>query len=175
VAHLFDNAHDETGEQQRHAPQRPRWVWAAGIAGLAILGIASAVLWRAWDDTLSFPSFASLAAPGPGPAAAPAAAPDTPVGSKEFRAFQQQIAGSLQSTAQLVAAQQAEIKRLSDQVSALTAKIDALQNPGSSAQAAVPVPPPAAPAAAARKKPAAAKPAPGISVGGAPLPPPSGR
>jgi len=139
-----------------------------------MLGIASAVLWRAWDDTLSFPSFASLAAPGAAPATAPAEVADKPVGSKEFRAAQQQVAGSLQATAQLVAAQQAEIKRLSDQVSALTAKIDALQNPAASAQAAVPPPPPAP--AAARKKPAAApKQPPGISVGGAPLPPPSGR
>lgn len=169
MAHLFDNAHDEPDERQRHAPQRPRWVWAAGVAGLAMLGIVSAVLWRAWDGGLpSLPSFASVAAPG----AAPAEAPDKPVGSKEFRAFQQQIAGSLQSTAQLVAAQQAEIKRLSDQVSALTAKIDTLAHPAASAQAAVPPPPPAP---AVRKKPAAAKPAPGISVGGAPLPPPSDR
>jgi uncharacterized coiled-coil protein SlyX len=171
VAHLFDNAPDEP--EQRHAPQRPRWVWAAGVAGFAILGIASALLWGAWNDSLpSLPSFASVTAPG----AAPAEAPDTPAGSKEFRAFQQQIADSLQSTAQLVAAQQAEIKRLSDQVSALTAKIDALAHPAASEQAAVAVPPPAAPPlSAARKKPAAAKPAPGISVGGAPLPPPSGR
>jgi uncharacterized coiled-coil protein SlyX len=171
VAHLFDNAHDEPDQRQRQAPQRPRWVWAASVAGLAILGMVSAFLWRAWDDGLpSLPSFASVAAPS----AAPAEAPDKPVGSKEFRAFQQQIAGSLQSTAQLVAAQQAEIKRLSDQVSALTGKIDALAHPAASAQAAVP-PPPAAPAAAARKKSAAPKQPAGISVGGAPLPPPSGR
>jgi hypothetical protein len=42
----------------------------------------------------------------------------------------------MQSTAQLVAAQQAEIKRLSHQVAALSAKIDALQPPAASAQAA---------------------------------------
>ncbi len=165
MAHLFDNAREEPDERQRHAPQRPRWVWAAGIAGLAIFGIVSALLWHAWGDSLpAFPSFASVTAP-----AAPAAeAPDKPVGSKEFLAFQQQIAASLQSTAQLVAAQQAEIKRLSDQVSVLGAKIDALQHPAASAQAAVPVPPAAAPAV--RKKPAAPKLPPGISTGGAPLP-----
>ena len=173
MAHLFDNAHDEPDQRQQHAPQRRRWVWAAGVAGLAILGIVSALLWSTWDGSLpSLPSFASLAAPG----AAPAEAPDTPVGSKEFRAAQQQVAGSLQSTAQLVTAQQAEIKRLSDQVAALTAKIDALQNPAASAQAAVPAPPPPPPPPlAARKKSAAPKQPPGISVGGAPLPPPSAR
>jgi len=94
---------------------------------------------------------------------------------KEFEVLQQQIATTTQSTAQSVAAQQAEIKRLSDQVSALAAKIEQLQNPAPSAQApAAPAPPPPA-TPAARKRPAAATPAPGISVGGAPLPPPSGR
>jgi uncharacterized coiled-coil protein SlyX len=170
VAHLFDNARDELDPQQQPAPQRRRWVWVAAVAGLAMSGSASALLYRAWGDSLpAFPSFASVAAPGaaaPGAAAPPAEPADTPVGSKEFRAFQQQIAGPLQSTAQLVAAQQAEIKRLSDRVAALAATIDALQHPAVSAQAAIPAP--AAPPA--RKKPAAAKLPPGISTGGAPLP-----
>jgi uncharacterized coiled-coil protein SlyX len=111
----------------------------------------------------------SVAAPG----AAPGEVPDKSVGLKDFQAFQQQITGTLQSTAQLVAAQQAEIKRLSDQVAALGATIDTLQRPAASAQAAAPAPPPAP--AAPRKKPAAPKQPPAISVGGAPLPPPSGR
>jgi uncharacterized coiled-coil protein SlyX len=104
--------------------------------------------------------------------AAPGAAPaeDKTVGLKDFQAFQQQITATLQSTAQLVAAQQAEIKRLSDQVAALGATIDTLQRPAASAQAAAPAPP--APVAA-RKKPAAPKQPPAISVGGAPLPPPT--
>ena len=174
MAHLFDNAHDDPDDRlQDDAPERPRWVWVAGVAGLAMAGIVSALLWRSYGDGLpSFPSFASVTAPAATPAAQ---APDKPVGSKDFQAFQQQIAASLQSTAQLVAAQQAEIKRMSDQVIALSAKIDTLQRPPASAQAAIPAPPPA-PAATVRKKPAAApKPAPAISVGGAPLPPPSGR
>ena len=106
--------------------------------------------------------------------AAPAEVADKTVGLKDFQAFQQQITGTLQSTAQLVAAQQAEIKRLSDQVAALTAKIDTLQRPAASAQAAAPAASPPAPVAA-RKKSAAPKQPPAISVGGAPLPPPSGR
>ena len=160
MAHLFDNAPDET-KLHPPAPQRRRWVPIAVVAGLALFGAASALLWHAWGNGLSaLPSFTSATAP------APAEVPDKTVGLKEFQGFQQQIAATVQSTAQLVAAQQAEIKRLSDQVSALTAKIDALQPPAASTQAAAPAPPPPA----ARKRPGAAKLPPGISTGGAPLP-----
>jgi uncharacterized coiled-coil protein SlyX len=124
------------------------------------------LLWHVWRDGLpALPSFTSATAP------APAEVPDKTVGLKEFQALQQQIAATAQSTGQLVAAQQAEIKRLSDQVSALAAKIETLQNPAASAQADAPAAPPAA--TAARKRPTSApKQPPGISVGGAPLPPP---
>lgn len=175
MAHLFDNAPDETHElHQPPPPQRRRWIPIAVVAGLAVFGVASALLWYVWRDGLpalpSLTSFTSVTAP----AAPPAEVQDKTIGLKEFQALQQQIAATTQSTAQLVAAQQAEIKRLSDQVSALAARIETLQNPAPSAQADAPAPPPAAPAA--RKRPAAApKQPPGISVGGAPLPPPSGR
>jgi uncharacterized coiled-coil protein SlyX len=166
VAHLFDNAPEEIEDLHQPVPERRRWVPIAVVAGLALLGSASALLWYVWGNGLpALPSFtSSVAAPG----AAPAEVPDKTVGLKDFQAFQQQIAATLQSTAQLVAAQQADIKRLSDQVAALTAKLDTLQNPATSAPAATPAPPPAP---AARKRPAAPKQPPGISVGGAPLPP----
>lgn len=175
MAHLFDNLPDDTGELHRPPPRRRRWVPIAVVAALAVLAVASASLWYVWGNGLpalpsfAWPSFTSATAP-----AAPAEVPDKTVGLKEFQALQQQIAATTQSTAQLVAAQQAEIKRLSDEVSALAAKIEQLQNPPPAAQApAASPPPPATPAA--RKRPAAARPAPGISVGGAPLPAPSGR
>jgi uncharacterized coiled-coil protein SlyX len=69
---------------------------------------------------------------------------------------QQQLAGQVQAATQLLASQQAEIKRLSDQLAALTGKIDALQQPATPA-----------PVAPVRKKPAAPAP-----VAGAPPPPP---
>jgi cell division protein FtsB len=164
VAHRFD---DDIDYELRREPERRRWVGVAVVAALAMFGVTSAMLWRAYSAGVPvLPSFASGAAPG---AASPAEVADKAVGFKEFQALQQQIAGSLQSSAQLVAAQQAEIKRLSDQVSALSAKIDALQRPAASAQAPVASPPPPPPPAA-RKKPAAAKLPPGISTGGAPLP-----
>jgi uncharacterized coiled-coil protein SlyX len=168
VAHLFDNAREEAEDLHQPAPGRRRWIPIAAAAGLALFGSGSAVLWHAWGGGLpALPSFTSSAESG----SAPAEIPDKTVGLKDFQAFQQQIAATVQSTAQLVAAQQAEIKRLSDQVAALGAKIDTLQRPAATAQAAAPVPPPAPPPApAARKKPAAAKLPPGISTGGAPLP-----
>ena len=167
MAHLFNNAPEEIEELHQPAPARRRWVPIAVVAGLALLGAASA--WYVWGDAL--PALPSFTSSGPAPGAAPAEAPDKTVGLKDFQAFQQQIAATMQSTAQLVAAQQAEIKRLSDQVAALSAKIDTLQPPAGSAQAAAPVAPPPPPPSAARKRPAAAKQPPGISVGGAPLPP----
>jgi uncharacterized coiled-coil protein SlyX len=165
VAHLFDNAPDEIEDPQHPAPARRRWVPVAVVAGLAMLGAASALLWNAWGNGL--PALPSFMSSGAAPGAAPTDVADKPVGLKDFQAFQQQIAGTLQSNAQLVAAQQAEIKRLSDQVAALSAKIDTLQRPAASAQGGAPDLPPLA----ARKKPAAAKLPPGISTGGAPLPP----
>ncbi len=165
MAHLFDNSPDDVEYETPEEPERRRWVPVAAAIGLAMLGSASAVLWNAWGSGLpAFPSFTSSSA-------APAEVPDKTVALKDFQAFQAQMAATLQSTGQLVAAQQAEIKRLSDQVAALAAKIDTLQRPAASAQAAVPAAPPPAPAPAApRKRPAAAKPPPGISTGGAPLP-----
>jgi uncharacterized coiled-coil protein SlyX len=165
VAHLFDNAPDAINDEAQEASQPRPWVLAGAVVGLAIFGSASALAWRAWGGGLPAVPFLALeTAPGPVPPAA-----DKALGSRDFVAFQQQIAGSQQSTAQLLAAQQAEIKRLSDQVSALTAKVDTLQHPPASAPTAIPQPvAPAAPAA--RKKSAASRPPPGISTGGAPLP-----
>ena len=167
MAHLFETAVEEPGERLVPPPRR-RWLWPAIVAGLAIVGIASAFAWHAFGGgPWTLPSFALETGQ---PAAPAVVAADKPVGLKDLQALQQQIAGPLQSNAQLLAAQQAEIKRLSDQVSALAAKVEALERPPASAQASLPasaVPAPAAP----RKKPAAPKTPAGISVGGAPLPP----
>jgi uncharacterized coiled-coil protein SlyX len=168
VAHLFETAVEEPGDRLV-PPARRRWIWPVVVAGLAILGTASAFAWRAYDGgPLTLPSFLS----GTGQTAVPpaVAAADKAVTLKDLQALQQQVAGPLQSNAQLLAAQQAEIKRLSDQVSALAAKVEALEHPPASAQASLPAPAPPA-TAAARKKPAAPKTPAGISVGGAPLTP----
>jgi uncharacterized coiled-coil protein SlyX len=169
---LFDNHPDDVGHETQPTPQRRPWIpIAVAAAALAVIGSGSAVLWHVYGGGFpALPSFAS----GTEPAGAPAVAADKPVGLKDLQAFQQQIAGPIQSTAQLLAAQQAEIKRLADQVAVLSAKVELLERPAA-AQAAMPAaqsaaPQPASPAP--RKRPAAPKPPDGISVGGAPLPPP---
>jgi hypothetical protein len=103
--------------------------------------------------------------------ATPDAAPvvDETVTRKDFQSFQKETADLLQSAAQGIEAEKADVKILSEQVAALTAKMDALERaaaavPAQAAVAAQPVP------VAPRKKTALIKPAGPISVGGVPLP-----
>jgi uncharacterized coiled-coil protein SlyX len=156
VTWLHDN---DTDYQPAEEPEGRRWVSTlVGALVLAMTGVASAFAWHAYGGS-PYPSFALGSA----------ATPETkPIGLDELHAFQQQSAAQMQSTAQALAAQQAEMKRLSDQVAAVSAKIDAIQSSIASARAAIPAAMPIAP-----KKPAKPKPPPArISTGGAPLPPP---
>lgn len=144
---------------------------------LACFGSGSALVARAYGMGLpTLPSFASGTSVASSTSAANSPAPVAvkPVALSDLQALQQQVAGSLQSTERLLAAQQAEIKRLSDQVVVLSGKLDLLQRPLSSAQAALPTQTPAPapkPVAAAKpKKPAQAQSTGTISTGGAPLP-----
>jgi hypothetical protein len=93
------------------------------------------------------------------------------VSLEDFRSFQQDLAAKLEAARRATADQQADLRRLADQISTLAAKMDNLQ----SAPVAVAVPAPAPvrpPIVAMSKKPAAPKKhASTISVGGAPLPP----
>jgi uncharacterized coiled-coil protein SlyX len=146
---------------------------------LVVLAGAAGFAWLTFGDRISeVPSLASTL----GSVAAPVAASDTGlVAASDFQAFQQQTSEALQSATQLLSAQQAELRRLSEQVSSLTAKIDLLQSTVTVASVKPPSPPspasatpspPPVPAAATtpRKKPVVPKPAGAISVGGAPLP-----
>jgi hypothetical protein len=163
VTYRADEDFDDAPDEKPRSRALVRVVVAVMLAGA---GSGSALLWRAYGIGLpAFPSFTTVAT-----TAAPVA--DKPVGLRDLQAFQQQIAGSVQSTEKLLTAQQAEIKRLSDQLSALSGKLDLLQRPVTSAQAALPSPAPKPVAPAPRKKPAALQPAGAISTGGAPLPPP---
>jgi uncharacterized coiled-coil protein SlyX len=89
------------------------------------------------------------------------------VSLEDFRSFQQDLAAKLEAARRATADQQADLRRLADQISTLAAKMDNLQ----SAPVAVPAPV-RPPIVAMSKKPAAPKKhASTISVGGAPLPP----
>jgi cytoskeletal protein RodZ len=174
VAHLFDNHPDDAVFETRPPPRRSRTIlFGVAAIALAVLGAGSAVLWHSFGGSLpALPSLSSFtSASGTEPSPSPVATADKPVGLKDLQALQQQLTGAIQSNAQLLSSQQAELKRLADQVAVLTAKVDLLERPAASAQASVPPPAPPPPAPAApRKRSAAPKQPAGISVGGAPLP-----
>jgi uncharacterized coiled-coil protein SlyX len=149
---------DDTDYQPSEEPEGKRWVPTfVGALVLAMIGVGSAFGWHAYGGS-PYPSFALGGSAAPEP---------KPIGLDEFHMFQQQSTAQMQSTAQALAAQQAEMKRLSDQMAAVSAKIDAIQSSIASARAAIPAAMPIPP-----KKPGKPKPVARISTGGAPLPPP---
>jgi uncharacterized coiled-coil protein SlyX len=161
VTYRYD---DDVEYEPEEPPKRRRWSPVIVVVALAITGSASAFLWRAYGNNVPmFPSFGSTPSADAG---------DKVVVLRDLQAFQQPIVAQTQAATQLLAAQQAEIKRLSDQMTALNAKLDALQHSVASVQppAAVSVPKPVVPPPV-RKKPAAPKPA-EASPAGAPPPPP---
>ena len=174
------DAWDEEADEADEAGSGGRWLARIVIVALLVgTGSGSALLWRAAGGG-PLQSLLPQSAMSPAPVAVAVKAP----ASGDVDAFRQQITNLNQSTQQLLAAQQAEIKRLSDQVATLSGKLDLLQRPVTSAQAAIPATKPSAPPAAKKKpegaKPVAAakpetrpavdpKPTGTISTGGAPL------
>jgi len=176
VADDFDNQIRQ--DQQPILQQRRRRTSRVliTVCGLAVIAAACAYLWFNYDDLVRSVSFTSHSA------AAPVIdSGEETVTLKDFQSFQLQTTDLLQSAAQDIATQKADLKSVLDQVSVLTAKIDGLQT---AAPATGPLLPPAelrpgsqpaipdrVPVIAARKKPPAPKTTGPISVGGAPLTP----
>jgi uncharacterized coiled-coil protein SlyX len=139
---------------------RPRRSWVfrliAAVAGLVIFAGAAAYLLLNYDHLFDTAPAAQLPI---------SVSVEETVSPEDFKAFQQDAAEKLEAVRQAMADQQADLRKLGDQVSALAAKVDNLQS------AAV-APPARPPVVAMSKKPAPKKkPAGTISVGGAPLPP----
>lgn len=138
---------------------------------LAIPAAAAAYLWLNHDRLVQ----AVSSAVRPAAIAAPVVGNrEETVALKDFQSFQQHTNDAMQSTTQGIAALQGSLKTLSDQVSALSARTDALQSAAAPAptQSVVPAVP-AAPArrvVAAPKRPHTSRPGGPISLGGAPLP-----
>ena len=172
---------DDLDRQVRQALQRKKTFQGAFVLSvllLAAIAAAGGFFWFFYNDLIRSASFAKQPA-----AASVVASGEETVSLKDFQSFQQQIADSLRSVAQDIAARKAELKSLSDQVSALSTKIDAMQSavqPTGSTSAPVDVRPasqqPAAPVRTrAEKKLVAPKTSGPVSVGGAPLPTPAER
>jgi uncharacterized coiled-coil protein SlyX len=160
-----DDRYDDRYDEPEAKPKRTNWVSTAVVALLLVcVGVGLAFFWRAYGGSVSaLPSIAAVNGPAAAPPAAGAAVKG--VGPADLQALQQQLAGQIQAVNQLLASQQAEIKRLSDQLAALTGKVDALQQPVAPA-------PVAKQAAPVRKKPAPAPVAANPAGAAAPPPPP---
>ena len=130
---------------------------------LAIVGAAAVYGW------LNYDGIAQTVFSAARPATAQPVDDKEKVPLEDFQAFQKQTADSLQSANANLVAQKADLMRLSEQMSALSTRLDAMQSAASKAppQQAAPA---RTPVSAARKKPSAASAGP-ISVGGSPLPP----
>jgi uncharacterized coiled-coil protein SlyX len=154
VAYRTDDSHavdDDLYEVDEEEPKRGLLSWILIVALLAGTGSGSAMIWRTFGGGPILPSLTS--------ATTSVATTEKTSGRSDLDVLRQEMTGSVQSTQQLLVAQQAEIKRLTEQVSALSEKLDLLQRPVNSAQAAIPVPAPKAVVPAPKKKPEIAKPA----------------
>jgi hypothetical protein len=167
---------DDLDRQVREALKRRRGSSRVllSVCILAAIGGTAGYLW------LNYNNLARLAFAERSPAAAPAADnSDIGVTRKDFEALKQQMAETMRSTIEGRDAQKADLKTLSDQVTALAAKIDALQSaaPATGSSSAPsdlrlelqPAVPARAPFIAAKKRPQAPKTTGPVSVGGAPL------
>lgn len=182
------NSEINVGPPPAALPKRRRSGAVGIIIVLLLLGAGGGYLWLNYNETLTDLVHSVTGNTGShddaqGLATAPA---EGGVSAADFATFQQQTGSSIQAATDLLGAQQAELKRLSDQIQGLTtqladltSKIDHVQGRGTppqAASAAALAPRPVRPAPTApRKRPAVDKPAGAISVGGAPLPPQPAR
>jgi hypothetical protein len=105
---------------------------------LALIGIGAAVLWHEYDGDLEgLPTFKSETSA-------------QAVSSKSFDDYQRAVAGNLRRHDEMLQAQDADIKRLTDQVSQLITNMSSLESSTRDAQAAIPPVPKASRKAAAK-------------------------
>jgi hypothetical protein len=129
-------------------------------AALAAIAGGGGYLWLNYDRLVALYVAHPVAAPAVGITV-------ETVTLKDFQMFEQRMAESMQSAVQDIAALQTDMKRLSEQLSVLASKTDAVRIVE---QPAPPVTSARPSVVATRKKPPIPKPAGAISVGGAPLP-----
>jgi len=145
----------EGKEDESEAPRRPFWVYALVCVVLAATGSGAAFAWHGYAGG-ELITGALTTAPKAAPASQAVAAQDALL--KSLAQAQQNAAAIAQRNQDLLQAQAAEIKRLSDAVAQLSTHVDGLSV--RNAQAAVPPPAPKKPAApkVVQHKPAAPAP-----------------
>jgi uncharacterized coiled-coil protein SlyX len=155
----------EPSAQQILGAPRPRKGGGtlAAVVLLAIVGAAGAYGW------LNYKSIAETVFSAVRPATARSVDDKAKVTLEDFQAFQTLAGDLIKSINENLAAQKTDLQRLSEQVSALATRLDAMQTAAPTAPAPEAAPA-RAPVPAARRKPSAPKAGP-ISVGGSPLPP----
>ncbi len=183
---------DELDHQVRMALRRRRRsrFFPIAVIVFAVCTTACAYLWVNYGAEIRTAVIASPQAPKPATASGEKS---SSVGRADFDIFERQTTDSFRSAFENLEAQKGDLKTLSDQVTDLAAKVDALRNSAATAPtpspnagtvvpprtaATAPTPPPIAqpvvptpPASIAqRKKPQASKSVGRVSVGGAPLP-----
>jgi len=159
VTYRYDDDvdYEPTPEPRHRAP----WLSIIVVAGLATIGVASAFIWRSYGSNV--PALLIFSSGKPSPADTAKKIP----GLAELETLQQQSAAQMQTALQLLTAQQAELKTLSNQVLVLEGKVDTLQR---SVTAAPPPPAPKLAVRPVRKKPVALNPKPTGAPPSAPIP-----
>ena len=167
---------DELDQPVRDALQRRRRSRMVPIALImcAVGGSALAYVWVSFGDQVRTAVFGIPPATG----STVAASAEQPVSRADFEAFERPILDTLHSMTARMDAQQADLKRLAEQVAGLSAKVETAPGTMTSIPAQTPVAPVAAPvpprppAVAQRRKPAAPTvPSGPVSTGGSALPP----
>jgi hypothetical protein len=146
VTHRTDSYAPQEAYQDARKSSRGLAARILVVSMLIGIGCGSALAWR-------WPFRFGAIPPVPVSTSTDAASVDKPVGEGDLAALRLVITESSQASQRVLDAQEAEIKRLSDQVVALSSKLE-LMHPMTSAQAAMPMP---TPGAAAASTPAAAQ------------------
>jgi len=144
---------DDFDDEPTEPPERRLGLSIVIVATLAAIGVGAGFLWRTYGDDLpAFLTFSSLSGTR-------MQSVDQVTRLGELQTLQQQQSvGQMQTVLQLLTSQQAEIKKLSDQVTTIAGKVDTLQHSVTAAQAIPPPPVPKPVAPPARKKPATSNP-----------------
>jgi hypothetical protein len=140
----------EDEEYEDEAPRRPLWVHALVCVVLAATGSGAAFAWHGYAGNGGELITGALSAPKAAPASQAVAAQDALL--RNLAEAQQRAAVIAQGNQDLLRAQAAEIKRLSDSVAQLTTRVDGMSVRNAQASVATPAPKkPAAPKVVAHK------------------------